>query len=514
MTPAGSQAVALGQPSEMSRRRRRVLIIASIGVFLATLNSSIVAVALPSISSDLRLSFSSALWVQVSYLVVATVLLVPVGRWGEKHGLFLTYWLGNLLFGIFTLAVALAWNGSFLIFARVLQACAGALLVTTPAAIVASVFPPAERGRALGLNMLGSTLGQTFGPPLGGLIVGRMGWPWIFFIQVPVAFLTVIVGWDMLGAERRDRAAARMGAAQAASGPSAAPVATAVRATRIDLRGAVLLGATLAALFVPLIFSPLWGWHSARTLVPLASVAILATAFVLIENRTADPILDLGLFRRSRVFAAANAASLLYMGASYGVTIFTAVFLEVVQGRSAQVTGLILLIQPAVMTVITPFAGRLSDRLGTQGLSCAGMLVTAVGTVQLALFSVSSPTWQVLAALGTLGVGLAIFSTPNFSAIMGSVDRSQLGVASGMFTASRFCGMGVSIAILGAIAASHLGPDGGKVILLGARASVTNGQAFASGYREAMLVGTAIAVIGSLVSLVRERAGARIAPAE
>jgi MFS family permease len=198
------------------------------------------------------------------------------------------------------------------------------------------------------------------------------------------------------------------------------------------------------------------------------------------------------------------------MAASYGVTIFTAVFLEVVQGHSAQTTGLILLVQPAVMTVVTPVAGRLSDRLGSRGLGALGMLVVAAGTGQLAAFSVTAPTWEVAAALFTLGLGLAIFSTPNFSAIMGSVDRSEIPVASGMFTTSRFCGMGVSIAVLGAIGASNLGPEGGRVILPGARASLSSAAAFATGYREAMLVGTAFAIAGALVSLVRERPSGRV----
>ena len=249
-----------------------------------------------------------------------------------------------------------------------------------------------------------------------------------------------------------------------------------------------------------------------RTIAPLAGAVVLAVVFVLVENRTRDPILDLGLFRQSRVFAAANAASLLYNAAAYGVTIFTAVFLEVVQGRSAQVAGLVLLVQPGVMTLVTPIAGRLSDRLGSRGLSTLGMVVTAAGTGQLALISASAPTWQVVAALATLGLGLAIFSTPNFSAIMGSVDRSELGVASGLFATARFCGMGVSIAILGAIAASRLGREGGRVILLGASAGVSNAEAFAIGYREAMLVGTGFAVVGALVSLVRERETAEVQP--
>jgi MFS family permease len=506
MTATDQSILALQQTSELSRRRWRVLVIASIGVFLATLDSSILAVALPVISSDLNLSFSEALWVQASYLLVVTVLLIPIGRWAERYGLFYAYWLGNILFGVFSIAVALSFNGLFLIGARVLQAIAGALLLTTSAAIVAAVFPASERGRALGLNMMGSTIGQTVGPPLGGLIVAHMDWQWIFWIKVPIAAITVLAGWDLLGAERRDRAAAREAAAREAVAQSVPgqPAQYPERA-RIDIRGAAILALVLAALFVPLIFSPVWGWTGLRTIGPLVSAVVLTMVFVVVESRIHDPILDFGLFKRSRVFTAANTASLLYMAAAYGVTIFTAVFLEVVQGRSAQVTGLVLLIQPAVMTLITPFAGRMSDRLGTRSLMSAGMLVTATGTVQLALLSMSAPLWQVLLALATLGLGIAIFSTPNFSAIMGSVRRSELGVASGMFATSRFCGMGVSIAILGAIAASKLGPEGGRVILLGARATLSNAQAFTTGYREAMLVGTGISVLGALVSLTRDR---------
>ena len=495
--------IELREASELSRRRWRVLVIASIGVFLATLDSSIVSVALPAVSSDLRLSFSEALWVQAAYLLVVTVLLIPIGRWSERLGLYFSYWLGNLLFGVFSLAVGLSFNGPFLIGARALQAVGSAFMLTTAASIVTAVFPAAERGRALGLNMMGSTIGQTLGPPLGGLIVAHMGWQWIFFIKVPIAAITLLVGWDLLGAERRDRAAAAARAAAGLSTSSSGPI-------RVDVRGAGLLGVLLAALFVPLIFSPLWGWSSWRTIAPLASVVVLATLFVWVEGRTRDPILDLGLFRRSRVFAAANTASLLFMATAYGITIFTAVFLVVVQGRSAQETGLILLIQPAVMTVVTPIAGRLSDRLGSRGLSALGMLVAAAGTGQLALLHDSASTLQIAAALFTLGLGLAIFSTPNFSSIMGSVDRSELGVASGMFTTSRFCGMGVSIAVLGAIAASNLGPEGGRVILLGARATLSSAAAFATGYREAMLAGTGFAVAGALVSLVRERGSGRV----
>ena len=357
--------------------------------------------------------------------------------------------------------------------------------------------------------MLGSTVGQTLGPPLGGLIVTHMGWPWVFLIKVPVVAITLIAGWSLLGAEKRDRDAASSVAAAARQGATPGSGAKGAAASTgrggVDIRGATLLGLLLSALFVPLIFSPLWGWDNWAVIGPLASVVVLAVVFVYVESRTRDPILDLGLFRRSRVLTSMTLASILYMAAAYGVPIFTAVFLVVVQGRSAQVAGFVLLLQPAVLSLLTPLSGRLADRFGSRGLTALGMLVTGAGMVQLAMFSVSTPLSQVLAATATLGLGIALFSTPNFSAIMGSVDRSELGVASGMFAASRFCGMGISVAVLGAIAASHLGPEGGRVILLGARAGVENAQAFAAGYRDAMLAGAGFTVAGALVSLIRER---------
>ena len=340
---------------------------------------------------------------------------------------------------------------------------------------------------------MAATIGLTLGPPLGGLIVTHLGWRWIFLVNAPVAAATLIAGWDLLGAERRDRTSerARTGVVRGSS--------------RIDAFGAALLGAMLAALFVPLIFSPLWGWINGWTIGLLAVAVALGGVFIVTEGRVRDPALDLGLFRRNRVFAGANAASVLYHAATYGVTIFTAVFLEVVQGHSAQRAGLILLTQPAIMTLFTPLAGRLSDRLGSHGLAATGMTLMAAGTTQLAFVSSSTPLGQVLAALATLGLGMALFSAPNLSAVMGSVDRSQLGIASGVFATMRFCGQGISIAMLGAIAASKLGPAGGRVILLGARAGVGSAEAFAAGYRLAMFVGTGLAIAGALTSLVRER---------
>lgn len=304
----------------MQRRRWRVLIIASVGVFMATLDSSIVAVALPVIGPHLHLTYSQALWVQAAYILVITVLVIPVGRLAQRHGLMRVYALGVLLFGLFSVMAALSIDGLFLVMARVLQGVGGALLLTTSAAIVTAAFPPGERGRALGFNVMAGTIDYTLGPPVGGLIVTYLGWRWIFLLNAPVAVATLLGGWDLLGAERRDRTAERLRTGIRTGGG------------RIDTLGAALLGMLLAALFVPLIFSPLWGWANGRTIGLLAAAAVLIVVFVLVEGRVEDPVLDPLLFRRNRVFAGANTASVLYHAATYGVTIFTAVFLEVVQG--------------------------------------------------------------------------------------------------------------------------------------------------------------------------------------
>ena len=489
--------------SELERRRWRVLVVASIGAFMATLDSSIVAVALPAIGPQLHLTYSEALWVQAAYILVVTVLVIPVGRLADMHGPLHLYALGVLLFGVFSVMAALSADGLFLVVARGFQGVGGALLIATSAAIVTAAFPPEERGRALGFNVMFATVGPILGPPLGGLIATHFGWRWIFLVNVPVAAVTLVAGWDLLGAERRDRAAERVRAA------------VSFKNGRIDTLGAALLGVTLTALFVPLTFSPLWGWANVRVIGLLVTAVVSFVVFVLYEDRAKDPVLDLDLFRRNRVFAAGCIAALLFTWAQYGVLVFTALFLEIVRGHSAQQAGLLLLVQPAVMSGLAPFTGRLSDRVGSRGLAATGLVIVAAGMGQLALVSSQGSVWRLLAALATVGVGNAFFVAPNISAVMGSVDRTELGVASGVRFTMALGGQGLSVAVLGAIAASQLGPTGGRVILLGKSAGVSSAQAFAAGYHEAMLVGAALAIGGALASLAgrqRQEMGRLVEP--
>jgi predicted MFS family arabinose efflux permease len=261
-----------------------------------------------------------------------------------------------------------------------------------------------------------------------------------------------------------------------------------------------LLGAALVALFIPLTFSPLWGWGNARTIVPLALTVALLAVFTFVERRVAEPMLDLDLLSKNPVFAAGNTAALLNYMAVFGVTTLTAVYLQIVQGLSPQQTGLLLLMQPVLMAVLSPFTGRLSDKAGSRVLATTGMVLVAAGMVQLAY--ASSSIGRIMIALGTIGVGMAAFSAPNISAVMGSVDRSRLNLASGFLATMRFSGQGMSIAMLGAIAAWKLGPTGARIIFLGGSGSAEHASALADGYRVAMLVGAVLALAGAALSWI------------
>jgi MFS family permease len=499
--------------TELGRHRWRVLILSSIGMFMGTLLTTVVAVALPVIGPVLRLSYSEALWVQAIYVLALSVFLIPVGRLADKHGRLRFYLIGLAVFGVFSVACALAFAGSYLVVMRFFQGVGAAFMSSTSVALVTAVFPPQERGKGLGLNAMAGYVGLMAGPPIGGLIVGHASWRWIFLINVPIVVLTLVNAWFLLGAERRDRTA-RPGPAAAGSSelpPPAevpAPPGLAVTLkgrTSLDWTGTALLALLLAALLVPLIFVPFWGWASPLTLSLLAAFIVLLLAFCVVESRVHDPLLDLDLVRRNRAFAAGTAAAFLNYAAVYGVTTLTAAFLEITLDYSPQRAGLIMLAQPAFMTALSPLFGRMSDRIGSRVPATGGMLLAAAGALQMGLLPAQPPAWRILMALGFVGLGMAAFSAPNTSSVMGAVPPSQLSLASGFLGTLRTAGQGVSIGLLGAIAASGLGPTGGRVLFLGEEATAQAISSYADGFRTAMLVAAGLAAAGALVSLVRGR---------
>ncbi len=477
-----------GPDTSLNEHRWALLALTSVGAFMTPLDGSIVAVALPKMGPQLNLSFAASLWVQAAYLLSIAVLLIPLGRLADQRGRARFYLAGIAIFTATSLAAALSWDGPSLIVSRVLQGVGGALLTATSAAIVTSVFPAQERGRALGINVMAVYLGLSVGPPLGGFLVDHFGWPWIFLVNLPVGLVVLLWGWRIL--PRLEEAVLHQ--------PPAEKPAT----HGLDLPGAALLAMFLLGLLVPLTFASEWGWEAPRVWALLLLSVLALVAFQSRESQAAVPLVDLNLLRRNRLFAAANLAALLNYMALYAIAILTAAQLQLVQGRTAKVTGWIMLGQPVMQACLSPLAGRLSDRVGSSVLSTSGMLLTALGMVLLALLGRSASMLPIVLALAIVGIGMAAFSAPNTSAIMGSVDRSQLGVASAFLGTMRVTGQALSVAILGSIAASHLGPGGWR-LLLRAGGSPEAADAFARGYSAAMGTGAGLALLGAWASLAR-----------
>jgi EmrB/QacA subfamily drug resistance transporter len=468
---------------DLHRRRWQLLALTAVGAFMWPLDGSIVSVALPVMGRSLDLSFTAAVWVSAAFLLTTAVLLIPAGRLSDQHGRVRYYLLGIAIFTVASLLCALSMNGTWLIVSRVVQGAGAAFMGATSAAIVTAVFPPHERGRALGINVMAVYIGLTVGPPLGGFIADSIGWRWIFLINIPVGVVVLVWGWFML------------------------PRSEKVPGPRLDVPGSVLLGGFLVALLVPLTFSVEWGWASPLTIGLLVLSAVCFVAFVVWERRVEAPILNLDLVLKNRLFAAANSAALLNYMALYGISLLTAIFLELVQGQSASATGWLLLSMPLLMAVLSPFSGRLSDRIGSRVLATGGMVAIAAGMVMLALMSEKAPLWYIAMSFAVVGLGMAAFSAPNTSAIMGSVRRDQLSQASAFLSTMRTAGQALSVALLGGIAASQLGALGGKLLLShgsgGGAVAQRAVDAYAQGYAYAMLFGAGLALLGAAVSLTR-----------
>ena len=448
------------------------------GSFLGPFDVSVAAVALPAIGRDLHLTFSGALWIQAGYLLPYALVLIPAGRIADQWGRLRVFRIGMVVFATTSLMVAVSPNIEWMLAWRAIQGGGGAMLAATSTALVTAAFPPSERGRALGLNIMLLYLGLLTGPLIGGLLVDHAGWRWIFLASLPVAATSLLLGLPL---HEGRPAQGRL---------------------RLDPAGTLTLGAALASLMVGLTFGPIWGWSSGRVVGLIAGGAVLLVVFLVVEGRTEAPLIDLGMFRRSRIVALGSLAALLNYTAMFGAIALTAVLLEVVGGYTPTQTGLVMMAQPVVMVALSPVAGHLSDTLGSRALASGGMLILAAGLTILATTPADLPLPHIMIGLAVSGLGMAAFSSPNTSAVMGAVERERLGVAAAVLAMMRTLGQTLSLAILGTLAAAPLGAAGAGV-LFGQTDGLGHTAAYLDGYRLAMGVGAIIAVVGACLSLSR-----------
>ncbi|MDD3136874.1 MAG: MFS transporter, partial [Methanoregula sp.] len=402
------------------REKNILLLVASLASFLVPYTVSSLTVALPAISSAFLLDAVTLGWVTSAYLLTAAIFIVPFGKLADLYGRKRFFLFGNILFALGSLLAALSWSGSVLITARVIQALGGAMVFSTSVAIVTEVFPPGERGKAIGIVTATVYAGLSLGPFIGGVLTTHVGWASIFLLNIPLALIVIALTLMYIPEEWADGGD-----------------------RRFDLSGAVLYGLMLFGCIYGLTLLPSL---SGITWMLLGAAGI--AVFVWWEHRTPVPILDLSLFRHNTVFVFSNLAALINYAVVFAVGFLLSLYLQYNRGIDPQTTGLILIAQPVVQMVISPVSGHLSDRIEPRILATLGMACTTIGLAILMLLSPATPLFVIIAGLLVLGFGYGLFSSPNTNAIMSSVDVRHLGIASGMVATMRAIGQMTSLAIV------------------------------------------------------------------
>jgi len=412
-----------------STNKQTALLVATLSSFLTPFMGSAITIALPSIGKEFAADAVLLGWVTTSYLLAAAMFLVPLGRIADTYGRKRIFTCGMLIFTVSFLLSATSTSALTLIFFQVLQGIGGAMIYGTSVAILTSVFPLGERGKVLGINATAVYLGVSLGPFLGGLLTEHLGWRSIFLANVPLGLIIVaLVLWRLRG-EWAD-----------------------AKGERFDFIGSAIYSLSLAAMMYGFSLLPatLGVW-----LILVGGVGILA--FVRWEIKEESPVLDVKLFRDNAVFAFSNLAALVNYSATFAVSFLLSLYLQYVRGFGPQSAGLVLLSQPIVQAVFSPFAGRLSDRIEPRIVASTGMALTVVGLFLLTFLSEGTTLEFIVADLVLLGFGFALFSSPNTNAVMSSVEKRFYGVASGTLGTMRLIGQTLSMGIAMTIIAVYTG---------------------------------------------------------
>jgi EmrB/QacA subfamily drug resistance transporter len=415
--------------SEEKSFKKSVLLVTTFAAFLAPFLGSAVNLALPSIGNDLHANAISMGWVISSYILSTAIFLMPFGRLGDIIGRKKVFSLGILLFTISTFLIIFSHSIISLIILRIFQGLSSALIFGTSLAIITSVFQPGERGRAMGINITSTYLGLSCGPVIGGLLTQYLGWRSIFAFLVPFGIISLI----LIHRKIKNEWAEAVG-------------------ERFDWQGSLIYGIALASFMFG--FSQLpssLGW------ICIGIAVFMAVVFLIFENKITNPVFDVRLIMRNRVFAFSCIAALINYSATSAIGFFISLYLQYLKGLDARTAGLIMISQPIVMTLISPVAGKLSDRRNPGVIASIGMGIIASGLILLCFIRESTPEYFIVLLLLLMGIGFGLFSSPNSNAIMSSVEKRYLGIASGVVGTMRMVGQMMSMGIAMMLISLYIG---------------------------------------------------------
>jgi EmrB/QacA subfamily drug resistance transporter len=458
-----------------SSRRWWALLGLCLGVFMSTLDSSIVNISMPTLKEEFNTTFATIQWVALSYLLVITSMMMGIARLADMTGKKKLYMTGLALFTLGSLSCGLSPTVGWLIGFRALQGCGAVMMTALGAAIITEIFPPHERGRALGISGGAVSVGIALGPMLGGVLIGTLGWQSVFLVNVPVGIITFLIVWQLV--------------------PPSKPGDS---DQRFDFAGALILLVTLACYAIGATLGQDIGFNN--SLVPglLITAGLGLGLFLLIESRVRQPMIDLTMFR-NLLFSLNLLMGFLMFIMIAGLFIMP-FFLELVEGYSTEQAGLMLTVFPVAMGLFAPVSGALSDRFGSRVISLIGSIIVIIGCLLTSTLHQDMSVPGYILRIAPLGIGVGMFNSPNNSAIMGTAPRDRLGVASGLMALSRTLGQSSGLPLIGALftalvlAHSDLAP--------GADVTTAPAQALVGGVNGAFRVMAGVIFLATVLAVV------------
>ena len=451
---------------EIETSKTSVLIVAALTTFMAPFMVSAVNIALPAIQNEFSVDAVLLSWIANAYLLATGVSLVPVGKIADIYGRRKIFISGIFIFTAFTVGTAFAQSVFCIISFRIIQGLGAAMIMTTGFAIITAVFPLNERGKAIGITVAAVYIGLSTGPFAGGILTGTYGWRSIFLVNGPIGLLAFILSLTKMRDEWAD-----------------------AKDERLDILGSVLYGVSLVCLIYGLSLLP-----ELLGMVLLCGGCIGFAAFVWQELRTPFPVFEVRLFYNNRTFSFSSLAALINYAATFAVSFLLSLYLQYIKGMTPESAGLVLICQPIMQALFSPLAGRLSDRIEPAIIASLGMALTAAGLISFSFLKYSTSTIYIVASLVILGIGFALFSSPNMNAIMSSVENRYYGIASGAVATMRLIGQMLSLAIATLIFSFMIGK---------AKISPANYDAFLNSVNLAFRIFSAMCIVGIYFSFAR-----------
>ena len=467
----------------------------AIGTFGSVVDYGSVIIALPSVAAHYRTDLPTVQWVVIGFALTVSALLLPMGRLSDLVGRRRVYIIGTLVFSLAAALAGLSSNLTTLISARIIQGLGAAMTQGTGMAMIISVFPQSERGKAIGMTMTVVGVGAIAGPVLGGLLVDALGWRSVFFINVPLGLLGIVA---CLVALEESRPAPETRGSK----------------TNFDWLGAALSIGALITLLLAIANGHKSGWGSPPIVVALLSFFVLLSAFVWWEQRAANPLLDLRLFKRRAFSFGVSAAFLTFLGSS-AVLFLMPFYLQNVLGYSPRMAGAIVAPSALCMALIGPLSGWLSDRYGWRRFTVGGLALSICGLFLLSRLTESSPVSLVIVALVFQYSGMGFFYSPNSSSVLGTVEPERYGVVSSLLNLVRNGANVTSLAVATAIVTATMGAMGFEPSLEAVRdgGSAGVGHAFTVGLHNAFLTMMGLLLLAMAVSTVSGEKVKQLRPA-